>query len=336
MASLASQFDVGLFDLDGVCYLGPRAIPYAPESISAAVAQGLRQAYVTNNASRRPADVAAHLSSLGIPATTESVITSASVACEMLSRLLPDGAAVLVIGTDALREEVLAAHMRIAESSQEHPAAVLHGFTPDLNWEWMSEAALAIRAGAVYFATNLDLTIPRDRGLMVGNGAMVEAIALSTGVEPLSAGKPKPEIFSIAAPRVHAQKPLAIGDNLSTDIQGAVAAGVPSLHVLTGLATARDVCLAAPVQRPTYLGDDLRSLNEPYPEMYRDGDWVVCAGERVRWTGVRYEAADGWLTDHLSLDLYRAVARLSWALSDEGVPAHDLAETLPEFTVMPR
>jgi len=59
---------------------------------------------------------------------------------------------------------------------------------------------------------------------------------------------------------MEAERPLAIGDNLDTDIKGAVAAGIDSMHVLTGLASARDICLAPSDVRPTYLCDDMRGL----------------------------------------------------------------------------
>ena len=56
--TLAERYDAGLFDLDGVCYLGNEAIEHAPEEVARAVASGLRHVYVTNNASRTTDDVA--------------------------------------------------------------------------------------------------------------------------------------------------------------------------------------------------------------------------------------------------------------------------------------
>ena len=53
-----------------------------------------------------------------------------------------------------------------------------------------------------------------------------------------------------------------IGDRLDTDIEGANAAGMPSLMVLTGVNTARDAVYAEPARRPTYIGLDLRSLHQ--------------------------------------------------------------------------
>lgn len=338
---LISQFDVGLFDLDGVCYLGKEAIPFAPESISEAVRMGLKQAYVTNNASRSPAVVAEQLESLGIPAPAESVVNSAQVGSRMLADHVAPGSKILVLGAQALRDEVTARGLVVVDSADDHPAAVIQGFYPEANWADLSEAALAIRAGALYVCTNLDATIPRERGLMVGNGSLARAISNSTGVTPLSAGKPEPEIFHIAVKMLNARNPLAIGDNLDTDIQGAVSAGVPVLHVLTGLASARDICVAPAHQRPTYLADDLRVMLEPYPEIVVDGDTVTAGGYSARWTGAAFELrnGEGGLVTlggsdvTLSLNAYRALAQAAWIAADSGVSEEQLSAAVPNLTV---
>ena len=331
--TLVSRFDVGLFDLDGVCYLGQKAVDYAPESIRRAINGGMRQAYVTNNASRAPQEVAAQLVGLGIPATEDSVINSAQVGARMLRQHVAEGSKILVLGAQALRDEVRKVGLVVVESADDEPAAVIQGFYPDACWKDLSEAALAIRAGALYIATNLDKTIPRERGLMVGNGSLVLAVANSTGVTPLSAGKPEPEIFRIAAQMLQARRPFAIGDNLDTDIQGAVAAGIPALHVLTGLATARDICLAPVTHRPDFLADDLRSLHEPYPDIEFEGEWTVVRQARCRWIGTAFDLPGLASSDVLDLDSYRALAHTAWRVADTGFDPNTLAGALPEFSV---
>jgi len=87
-------YDVGLLDLDGVVYLGGSAIPGAAEALRNAEAAGMRLAYVTNNAFRTPAAIAALLTSFGVPATPEDVVTSAQAAARMVAERLPAGASV--------------------------------------------------------------------------------------------------------------------------------------------------------------------------------------------------------------------------------------------------
>ena len=52
-------YDVALLDLDGVVYVGPDAVPGAPEALAQARSRGMRLAFVTNNAARPPTAVAA-------------------------------------------------------------------------------------------------------------------------------------------------------------------------------------------------------------------------------------------------------------------------------------
>lgn len=361
--TLAEQYDAGLFDLDGVCYLGNEAIEHAPEEVARAVASGLRHVYVTNNASRTTGDVARHLASLGFPAVAADVVTSAQVGADIAAKRCGEGAKILVIGGAGLIGAVEERGLKIVHSADDGPDAVLQGFFQDVTWHDLSEAALAIRAGALYIATNLDLVIPRERGLMVGNGALVGAVSLSTGVKPISGGKPEPEIFLAAARGLDSRKPLAIGDNLDTDIKGAVSAGIDCLHVLTGLASARSICLAPPEVRPTFLCDDMRGLNEPYPEVLietgggrsrQTGGGRVDGGEDVgsgdaakagtvtvglaqaRWTesGVRLfgeKEIDVAAGATLNLDEYRALVHAAWKAADAGA---DLDAAVGEITVV--
>ena len=65
--TIAEAYDVLLFDLDGVVYIGGKAIPGAPEALQGAQRAGAHVAYVTNNASRTPAAVAALLAGMDAP-----------------------------------------------------------------------------------------------------------------------------------------------------------------------------------------------------------------------------------------------------------------------------
>ncbi len=79
--SLASRYDLVIFDLDGVVYLGSDPVPGAAEAVRAL---GTPVAYATNNASRGAAEVARLLVALGLPARPELVVTSARAAADLL------------------------------------------------------------------------------------------------------------------------------------------------------------------------------------------------------------------------------------------------------------
>lgn len=257
MSPLVQEHDCLLLDLDGTVFRGHEATEGAVETLSTVRSRTL---YVTNNASRSPAEVAQHLIDLGFAAEPDDVVTSAQSAANLLAAQLRPGAAVLIVGTDALAAEVREVGLEPVRQWSDGPDAVVQGHSPQTGWADLAEAALAIRNGALWVAANVDLTLPSERGLLPGNGSMVAALRAATNQEPQVAGKPQPTLLNDALARGTFQTPLVVGDRLDTDIAGANAAGLPSLMVLTGVSTAEDMIRAAASERPDYLAADLRSL----------------------------------------------------------------------------
>ncbi len=258
MTQLSGNHDVLLLDLDGTVFRGKDPTPGAVGALAAVDARPL---FVTNNASRSAADVAAHLRGLGFTAGADDVITSAQTAARLLAEQLPAGSRVLIVGTDSLAAEIGAVGLDPVHGFADQPAAVVQGLSMTLGWPELAEATLAIRAGALWIAANLDVTLPTERGLVPGNGSLVAALRAATGADPQVAGKPGPAMLRDALARGRFGAPLVVGDRLDTDIAAAAAAGLPSLMVLTGVGTADDVVRAQPGMRPTYLGADLRALH---------------------------------------------------------------------------
>ncbi|MFB7499895.1 HAD hydrolase-like protein [Streptomyces sp. NPDC056161] len=312
---LSEAYDTALLDLDGVVYAGGNAIVHAVESLAAARTDGMRLAYVTNNALRTPDSVAAHLTELGIPTRAAEVITSAQAVARLIGEQVPPGARVLVVGGEGLRVALRERGLRPVESADDDPAAVAQGYGgPDLAWGRFAEACYAIARGVPWFASNTDLTIPSGRGIAPGNGAAVEVVRIATGAEPQVAGKPLPPMHRETILRTAAVRPLVVGDRLDTDIEGAFNGGVDSLLVLTGVTDAAGLLAAPPRHRPTYVDADLRGLLTGQPEVGRDGAGFRCAG----WTAT---AADGRLElagDGEALDGLRALCAAAWTAAGEG------------------
>lgn len=276
----AQRYDAALLDLDGVVYIGPDPVPHAAESLTAARAQGMRLAFVTNNASRTPKAVAEHLTELGIAADASEVATSAQAAARLVAGLVAPGSAVLVVGGEALEEALVERGLRPVRSADDGPRAVVQGYHPTVGWGQLAEGTFAVRAGLPWVATNTDLTIPTPRGIGPGNGTLVHVIRLASGAEPLVAGKPEQALHRESIDRVAARRPLVVGDRLDTDIEGAVRAGADSLLVLTGVTGAADLLAAPPARRPTYLAADLRGLLVPHAAVARVGGAAALGG----WT----------------------------------------------------
>lgn len=303
---LCEAYDAVLLDLDGVLYLGPDPVPYAAASVAEARRRGMRAAFVTNNASRRPAVVARHLSELGISAEPADVVTSGQAAVRYLKGRLDQGSAVLVLGTDGLAEEVAAGGFEPVRKAA-GASALVQGLDPRTAWTDLAEAAVAIRAGAIWVAGNTDSTYPSPRGPLPGNGALVQALVTATGQRPVVVGKPEPELHRASVERVGASRPLVVGDRLDTDVLGAVRVGVDSLLVLTGVTDLGQLLAAPEGMRPTYVSPDLRGLLTAHEApLLLDG--AAACGTARAW----YEGTD-LRTSGPEAEALRAACALAWA-----------------------
>lgn len=263
---LLENHDAVFLDLDGVVYEGAHVIDGVVETIAAIRAADLPFAFLTNNASRTALDVAEHLMTFEIGhVSPDQVVTAAQAIAHIVATEMGEGAPVLVVGGPGLREPIEQQGLTIVESATDDPVAVVQGYHPDVGWRDLAEASYAIRAGARWFASNADRTIPTGRGIAPGNGALIEAIAIATGEYPVLAGKPHTPVFDEARDRLGCANPIMVGDRIDTDIAGAINARIPVLAVLTGVNSVEDYLELPAGQRPDFLAHDLRGLLEPHP-----------------------------------------------------------------------
>lgn len=258
---LIDRFDHLLLDLDGVVYRGREAVPGAVAALARARERGCALSFVTNNAGRPPEQVAAHLTELGIKATATDVVTAAQAAAVRLAAQLPAGAPVFLAGGEGVRMALVEAGLRPVTDLDDRPQAVATGYGPELPWQRIVDAGILLRDGLPWVASNADLTFPTGRGLGPGHGALVGLLARFSGREAEIAGKPEPTLFQEALRRNGGDRALVVGDRLDTDIAGALAAGLPSLLVLTGVTTTEELTACPPHAGPTYIGADLSALH---------------------------------------------------------------------------
>ena len=333
-APLADLYDVALLDLDGTAWAGDQTIDHAADAVLASRERGMKSAFVTNNAMRTPQQVADKLNAMGFEATPDMVMTSAMDAAANMAEELEEGAKVFMIGGEGLRQALAENGFTVVASADDEPVAVVQGLDKQVDWSTLSEGAFAIQRGAAYYATNLDATLPEERGQALGNGALVRAIRHATGKRPVAAGKPEASIYQRGARRVGGERPLAVGDRLETDIMGAVNARVPAMHVLTGVHGAQDVLRAPRGQRPSFLARDMRGLLEahPGPKHHRDGTWTCGFSQVAKATRSGalmlddIELVDG---QAVTIDSYRALAAAAWEYADEVGEPH-----CPRITVV--
>ncbi len=326
MRRLVDAYDAALFDLDGVIYLGPVVIDGVPETLTELRSTGVHIGFVTNNAARTPATVAAHLEELGITATTADVVNSTQATVRMLQGDLPAGTRILVVGTDALADQLRDGGFEPVHSLEDDPEAVVQGYHPALDWHQLERGALAIQHGAHWYATNPDMTRPTERGILPGCGAQVGVIRACVNVDPKVAGKPFRPLLDETVLRLDAEHPVFVGDRLDTDIMGANAVGMESLFVFTGAHGKQDLLDAEPVGRPTHIGWDVAALLAPPRTVEVDEDERIRCGEQA----VQLSGGEATLLTHPAnaedqLDALRALLFAVWELgADPGNVAAQL------------
>ena len=309
---LIDDYQAALFDLDGVVYLGPRAVDGAVDGIEDLAALGVKTGFVTNNAARPPETVAEHLCQLGVRCSAEDVVTSAQVGARMLAADLPAGAKVLVAGTDYLADEVRRHGFEVVSMADDKPVAVLQGYDPLMTAPRLDEAGYALQHGAAWYATNTDPSRPTERGLVPGAGAQIAAVGNTVDISPKVAGKPYPPLLTETIRRIGTNRAIFVGDRLDTDIEGANNVGLDSLLVFTGAHGAKELLEAPPSQRPTAIGWDLTALLAPRRNIRSHQGTVTCVDACVFVAdGVATFSTVGKSCEE-QLDGLWALARLVW------------------------
>ncbi len=267
-----------LVDLDGVVYRGADPVPGVAAVLADRAARGDDVVYVTNNSMHYRADYVARLSAMGAPITPDRVVSSARATALHIANHEPGFRRVLVVGAGGLERElrdvgldVVTAGHAATRMHQEGvdgwtaagaPDAVVTGLDPALTYLRLAAAADCVRAGARFIATNRDPVYPTERGLRPGAGSIAAALEATTGVTPLSIGKPAPPLLELAAEAVgrDAREAVMIGDGLGTDLAAARAVGARCVLMLTGVTTLVEVEALAEDARPDAVAADAAEL----------------------------------------------------------------------------
>jgi HAD superfamily hydrolase (TIGR01457 family) len=255
---LASRYDALLFDLDGVLYRGDEPVIFAVEVMAALRDAGACIAFLTNNSSRTPEQVADKLRGIGVEARPEEVVTSALATADVLAEA--GGGTAFVIGQDGIRRALEGVGVVLVDGEPDRVDHVVVGVDVEVTYARLATACVLVERGANLIATNPDASFPVPGALWPGAGALLAVITTTTGAEAEIVGKPFAPLFASARRRTGASNPLVIGDRLDTDIAGANALGWDSLFVLTGVSRLEE--LAASPHRPTDVAGDLRRLLE--------------------------------------------------------------------------
>ncbi|WP_417549687.1 HAD-IIA family hydrolase [Methylophaga sp.] len=260
-----------IIDMDGVLWHGNKPLSGLTEFFSSLRKAKIPFVLATNNASLTQQQYIKKLADMGVEVNANEILTSSMATAQYLKETLPTSKRrVYVIGESGLIEPLQQQGFEItstyypsdpqANTDDVWADVVVSGLDRDLNWNKLATATLNIRAGADFYATNADTTLPTELGEVMGNGGVLAALTAATGVEPIVIGKPEPILYQQAFEILGTDKhnTIAIGDRLNTDILGAVNAGMRSIMVLTGVSSEAD--LADIDYAPDWIFKDIQEI----------------------------------------------------------------------------
>ena len=320
---LVEAYDLVMFDLDGVVYIESAAVPGAPEQLARLRGGSTKLAFITNNASRPPDAVVEKLAGIGVEADPHEVVTSAQAAAHLLLERHGEGGVIACLGAAGLEEAVRDAGLEPAAVDDSRAVALATGYGPDVVWRDVMRAAVRVRDGLPWVASNTDLSLPTKFGQAPGHGVMVDMLERFSGVKAVVAGKPQRPLLEETIRRMGGTSPLMVGDRLDTDIEGAHNIGIDSLLVMTGVTGLSDLAGAGPELRPTYVSADLEGLFVPHRAPDRDGSAWQCGGWRATVAEGRLEVSGDGEVD----DWWRTVASALWDHLDRSGSAADVSGT---------
>lgn len=252
-----------ILDMDGVIWKADAPIGDLAPIFKRIRERGLKFVFATNNSTRTSEQYVEVLKELGLDVEPWQVITSSQGVAHAIAQKFPRRTKVFMIGEDGIRMALEERGFEIL-SVDEAPSAqaVVMGIDRNINFEKVVEAALLVRNGIPFYATNTDKTFPTPRGEIPGSGAWISVITTATGLQPIIAGKPFPFLMELSLEKLGTRKEetLVVGDRLETDIAAGQAVGCPTALVLSGVSTKKQAEAWKPP--PTIIAENLTELME--------------------------------------------------------------------------
>ncbi|MFI3186684.1 MAG: HAD-IIA family hydrolase [Methylococcaceae bacterium] len=264
-----------IIDMDGVLWHGDQPMPGLTDFFQTLRDQQIPFILATNNARLTQEQYVIKLAKMGVQVTQDKILTSSmATALYLAEHNNPAETRVFVIGEDGAKQPLIECGFTLTDlyelnddNGNKGADIVVCGMDHSLSWDKLATATLNIRAGAKFIGTNADTTLPTERGLTHGNGAILAALTAATDVTPTIIGKPEPIIYqqALALLGVAPDHTVAIGDRLETDILGAVRTGIRSLMVLSGVSSEAD--FKTEDYRPTWVMQDIREVTHALKEL---------------------------------------------------------------------
>ncbi len=254
-----------VFDIEGVLcdeIDNGRALPSAVEFVKN-LRKVEKKITVLSNISRKPrAIVFSRLKGMGFPLSENDVFTAGAATALYVRRKHPN-ARCFVISEWGLRTDLEKQGITLANEG--NADVVLMGVDRRVSYSELNHAARLVMNGARLICVGTTMmfkgTFLGESGMFLGEAPFANAISMATNAPITYIGKPYPEIFlqTITNCGAKPKDAIMLGDNLSSDIKGARAAGIDSVFITKGMKFESKVLKEE--EQPTFVARDLKELN---------------------------------------------------------------------------
>lgn len=221
-----------LIDLDGVLYVGDRPIPGAAETLAWLTRRNYTFRFISNSTRRSPTAIALRLAGMGLDIRPSAIFTPAAAAAAHIRNL--GGSVVHLLATGDVSFEFEEAGL---VCRQEGADFVVVGDAGDaFTYRDLTLAFRNVLRGVPLLALEKDRYWMGEDGLLLSAGPFVAAIEYASGARAELMGKPSPDFFRMALDSMNAipEETAMAGDDILTDIGGAMECGMQGILVRTG------------------------------------------------------------------------------------------------------
>src|SRR5690606_6649526 len=170
-----TAIDAVVSDMDGVLWRGAEVLPGVAELFGRLRQRGVPFVLATNNSGKEAEAYAERLRGLGLTGVTaDDVVTSGSVTAEFLAARYRAGTVVHVLGSAALVAVLTGAGFVVEEPGASLDVeVVVAGIDLEFSYAKLARAMDHLVAGAAFYGTNGDVSLPTARGLAPGAGSVL-------------------------------------------------------------------------------------------------------------------------------------------------------------------
>ena len=247
-----------LIDLDGVLYIGNKAVDGAADTIGFLIDNGYPFRCMSNTTRKCRHTIADGLTAMGFRIPENHIFTPPLAAIAYMKKTGRTTYYLLATG-DVHRDFTELGPVKPGTN----PDWVIIGDAGDkITYDSMNTAFRFLMGGAELIALENDRYWMAADGLSLSAGPVVKALEYATGKTATVMGKPSPSFFNLALHDMHLrpEQVAMIGDDITTDIGGASQSGMKGILVRTGKYR-QDALNSAPI-KPACIIDSFSCIQD--------------------------------------------------------------------------